>query len=548
MLLELHIKDFIIAEDVRVSFDEGLNVITGETGAGKSLIVNAIELITGARASQDLIRPGASQAVLTAVFSINNLPSIQSLKDLGIELDDELVIRRVISPSKSRLFVNDTPVTVQTVKSLSEDLVDLHGQHEHQSLLQRSVQRQLLDAYGGHTELLKEAEEAFLQYEDLKKQIERTEAEARDRAQRIDILRFQIQEIDASGIKDMNLDELLQEREILKNLTRLRGLTEEALFLTKDSEGSLMEILAKLQQMLEELSEIDPEASPALKTAQEIMPLVEELSYSLINLKGRYDCDPSRLDEIERSLDKLERLKRKFGESPEEILQYRNQAEEELRRLENIEEDLSEMKKALEGLQNRMLQKMALLRQARQKAKAGLEKQVTEILRELAFQEPVFEVRLTERPPSRTGTEEVEFFFSANKGIPPGPLTKVASGGELSRVMLALKNAFLDVSSIPVMVFDEIDAGIGGATAEAVAGRLKALAKNHQVICITHLPQIASKADHHLMVSKHSDNGKTVVNITPLEGKKRLEELARMLSGKVTETSLRHAEELLRRD
>ncbi|RME66276.1 MAG: hypothetical protein D6778_04990 [Nitrospirae bacterium] len=383
-------------------------------------------------------------------------------------------------------------------------------------------------------------------YETLKEEIARAEAEARERAQRIDILRYQIQEIDNSGLKDLNLEELMHERQVLKNLARLRGLVEEALYYTKDSEGSLMDQLAKLEQRAEELASIDPEATAVSKTLKEIVPLVDELSYGLMELKGRYDCDPAKLDEIERTLDRFDKLRQKYGETPEEIIRFRDRAEEELHYLENIEENLMEMKKALEPLKEDMLKKMALLREARKKAARKLEDEVAGVLRELAFQEPVFEVRLIEKEPTRTGTEEVEFYFSANRGVPSGPLNRVASGGELSRVMLALKNAFLEVSEVPVMVFDEIDAGIGGATAEAVAGRLKSLARRQQVICITHLAQIASKADHHIQVTKKTTKAGTKVEVTELTDARRVEELARMLSGKVTETSRRHAEELLR--
>jgi|Deesub1362B_J571_1020462.scaffolds.fasta_scaffold00010_59 DNA repair protein RecN (Recombination protein N) len=545
MLQEVRIKDFIIVDTLAIRFTEGLNVVTGETGAGKSIIVSAIEMLLGSRGSSELVRPSAKEAIIEGVFLIKE-DTKKRLQELGLSDDETMIVRRSLSPSgKSRVYVNDSPVTLQTLQRVTADLVDLHGQHEHQSLFKPSSQLQLLDAFAGTEELVRKVQTLYKEYMSLKRELEEMREKSKERQHRIDLLSFQIKEIESASLKEGELEELLSERKILQNLSQLRALSEEAMLLLKESDTSILGQLGSLTKTLEELSRLDEDARGISAFIKEAETLLQEASYSLRDLKDRYDCDPQRLDEVESRLSLIDRLRKKYGDNIREILDYKREAEQDLQRLYSIDEKTEFIEKRLKELSEGLEELTFQLSERRKETARILQKEIERVLYELAFKNSVFIIDIKEIPLSATGRDSVEFLFSANPGHPPKALSKVASGGEISRVMLALKSLLASFDKVPLMVFDEVDAGIGGMTAESVARKLKFLSRTHQVICITHLPQIASKADHHLLVDKEEDSGGTRVRIRELDYEQRLREIARMLSGSVTDASLQHARELL---
>ncbi len=545
MLQEVRIKDFIIVDTLTIRFTEGLNVVTGETGAGKSILVSAIEMLLGSRGSSELVRPSAKEAMIEGVFLIKE-DTKKRLQELGLSDDETMIVRRSLSPSgKSRVYVNDSPVTLQTLQRVTADLVDLHGQHEHQSLFKTSSQLQLLDAFAGTEELVRKVQTLYKEYMSLKRELEEMREKSKERQHRIDLLSFQIKEIESASLKEGELEELLSERKILQNLTQLRALSEEAMLLLKESDTSILGQLGLLTRALEELGRLDEDVRGISAFIREAETLLQEASYSLRDLKDRYDCDPQRLDEVESRLSLIDRLRKKYGDNIREILDYKREAEQELQRLYSIDEKTEFIEKRLKELSEGLEELTLQLSERRKETARILQKEIERVLYELAFKNSVFIIDIKEAPLSATGRDSVEFLFSANPGHPPKALSKVASGGEISRVMLALKSLLASFDRVPLMVFDEVDAGIGGMTAESVARKLKFLSRTHQVICITHLPQIASKADHHLLVEKEEASGGTRVRIRELDYEQRLREIARMLSGSVTDASLQHARELL---
>ncbi len=546
MLRELRIKNFAIVDKLGLSFEEGLNVITGETGAGKSLVVDAVELVLGGRASSDSIRAGADEAWIEAFFEIKDSLLLDSI---GIACDEGVIVKRVVSRTgRSRAYINDSLVTIQTLSAFGKDLVDLHGQHEHQSLLSPAVQRGLVDSFGRLDGLVKEVGKLHDGYRSLLNTITDIKEKARERAQRIDLLRYQVAEIDAAGLQSGEEEGLREEKAILSNLTRLRYLGESAFSVLKDEDGSVLEKLGMLLGNIEELSRIDASAAEVLKVLRDADSLLQDVASSLREIKERYDCEPQRLEDVESRLALIEDLQRKYGETVDSILDYREKAAAELEDLEGLEERGAEIEDELERIHSALMEKAGSLSRERKKTARRIEGMLREVLSELAFGHPDFRIEVTEIPITSTGVDRVDFLFSANPGQLPRPLNKVASGGELSRLMLALKSVFADVDRVPVLVFDEVDAGVGGQTAESVGERLRRLSERHQVICITHLPQIASRAVFHLLITKEEEGDGVAVTVRGLDRDERVREIARMLSGSVTGPSLRHAEELLRKN
>lgn len=544
MLKEISIKNFAIVNDLTLGFHSGLNVVTGETGAGKSIIVNAIELLVGGRASTDFVGTAAEEAHIVGIFDLDNT---DILKKMDVPVDEYLIVRRVISRSgRSRVYLNDSPITLNKLIEIFQTIVDIHGQHEHQGLLNTSSQRRVLDEFGNLQELSDEVNQLFNRYRKLQEEIETIKARTRERAHRIDLLNFQIQEIDDAALASEEKDELTKERSILMNLSKLRELTEGSVHLLREGDRAVLDLLGEVSRNMEEISRHDSSAEEIKRLLQEAEALVEEAFYLLRDFRERYDIDPRRIDFVEKRLALIERLEGKYGEGIETILRYRDEAAKELEELTGIEESLEGLEKEMKLLHEELNEKADMLSARRRETAKVIEERMKELLRELAFQHPLFKVEIKDIPLSSSGKDYVEFLFSANPGQPPRPLNRVASGGELSRVMLALKSIFTDVDRVPVVIFDEIDAGVGGKTADSVGRRIKSLSRGHQVICITHLPQIAARADHHISISKRTDGASTAVVVRVLDNKERVEELARMLSGSVTRASLEHAEELIK--
>jgi DNA repair protein RecN (Recombination protein N) len=543
MLKELRIKNLAVIDDLTVRFERGFNVLTGETGAGKSIIVDALGLALGSRAQSDLVRSGEKETIVQAYFEVEG----NNISDLGIDISDSLILRRSVSTGgKSRAYINDTMVSLQSLVEVGKSLIDIHGQHEHQSLLSMDKQRFLLDSYGKLHGDRGMVGSLYGEVQTLKKEKDDLQQRVKERAHRFDLLRFQMNEIDAACLRPGEKETLTEEKMILLNLSRLKELTELAYSMLYGSEGSCTERLSSVIAKVREMSSLDQNASDTLNLLESALPFIEDSAISLRNFKDRYDLEPHRLSEVEERLEFIKKLERKYGEGIETILGYRDEAEKELKALELTDERLDSLEAELKEKGERLTKTAFSLSGKRKKVAQRIEELVRNELRDLAFRNAEFRIDMRQEPTSSTGIDRVEFLFSANPGEPPKPLAKVASGGELSRVMLALKSILAGVDNIPILIFDEVDAGIGGRTAESVGKKLKAISRKHQVLCTTHLPQIASLGDFHLKIDKRQKGERVHVEAKDLTGEERLDEIARMLSGKITEVSLKHAQELLR--
>jgi DNA repair protein RecN (Recombination protein N) len=561
MLRELHIKNFSIIDDVTVDFSEGFNVITGETGAGKSIIIDALSLALGERAAGEFIRSGEKEALIEAFFEIPSKQfspeSLQMFEDSGIDLEDGLILKRIItSQGKNRAYINGSMANVQTLADISKNIVDVHGQYEHQSLLSEDNQLDLLDAYGGLLDERRKFSEIHESLSLLKHQIRDLGQKEKDRAQRIDILKYQINEVETAALKTGEEEELKEELQFLGNAVRLAELANASYDSLYASDSSCLTTLSAVINSLREISSIDSRAQDALKAAEDALPLLEETGYFLRDYKDSLDFDPGRLDQIQERLELIKGLSRKYGNSIREILEFYDNAKIELEELQYSEEKQEAFKADLEDIKNNLTKRAQALSKKRKTVAKKVEKEVIRNLSDLSMPDTQFSIQITRVPgddtsdgckASQSGVDNIEFMISSNLGETLKPLAKVASGGELSRVMLALKSILAKGDNIPVLVFDEIDSGIGGKTAENVAKKLKKLSTGHQVICITHLPQIASYAGEHLKIGKRVKKDRTIVEIDKVEKEGRVSEIARMLSGDDSEVSMKHAKELLKK-
>lgn len=552
MLRELNIRNLAIIDDLTVRFEDGLNVLSGETGAGKSIIVDALGLALGDRAQSDLIKAGEKEATVQAFFEIKDT---STLPETGIDIADGIMLRRSISNSgKSRAYINDVMVTLQTLSDMGKALVDIHSQHEHQSLLLPEKQRLIIDSYGGHQSDLAKVRELYTVVQSLREEFNALTERVKERAHRIDLLSFQISEIDSAALKPEEKPLLEEERKILMNLNKLKEATETAYSLLYDADGACTESLGKVISGLRDMQAVDPNITDTLRLLESAVPLLEDAAIELRVYREKYNLDPARIDEVQDRLDRIRRFEKKYGNSIEEILAYRESAAEELKDLEASDERLQSLEESLGKHLDALLRAAQALSSKRKKTAGKVGDLIEKNLKDLAFADARFRIDVLQdldgeekHRISLSGIDRIEFLFSANAGEPLKPLAKVASGGELSRVMLALKSILADVDRVPVLIFDEVDAGIGGKTAESVGRKLRKISERHQLLCITHLPQIASLADHHLRIEKVQKDARVHVAVHELSGTERKEEIARMLSGTVTEISRRHAEELLGR-
>jgi DNA repair protein RecN (Recombination protein N) len=543
MLKELRIKNLAIIDDLKVRFDKGLNVLTGETGAGKSIIVDSLGIALGSKIQPDFMRTGEKEAVVQAYFEPEG---VGNLLDIGIDITEGLILRRSIFASgKSRAYINDTMVSTQSLAEVGRALVDIHGQHEHQSLLSVDNHRLFLDLFGRLQEEQSRVERLYREGEALKREVVGLQKKLQERSNRLDLLKFQIHEIDSAALRVGELVHLSEQKTILSNLGRLKELTDSAYELLYGADDACITKLSSLIKKLQDMAAIDHHASEALGMLESALPLLDDAAVSLRGYKGRYEFEPGSLDDVEERLALIRKLEKKYGEGIETMIRYRDDADAEMKALESVDEQKA-------ALENELATKEALLSEAgatlsakRKDAALRMEKLVSHELKELAFGDAEFLIDIRHEEISPYGIDRIEFLFSANKGEPPKPLVKIASGGELSRVMLALKTIFADVDSIPVLIFDEIDSGIGGKTAEIVGRKLKDLSDKHQVLCTTHLPQLASKGNIHLRIEKRQKKDRAYVEVRELSGSERMNEIARMLSGKITDISLRHAKELI---
>ncbi|MFO7289474.1 DNA repair protein RecN (Recombination protein N) [Planifilum fulgidum] len=553
MLKELSIRHFAIIEHVRLTFENGFHVLTGETGAGKSILIDALSLVVGGRASADYVRHGEKKAEIEALFEISaDHPVCGVLEEMGLEPEEDLLlIRREISASgKSACRINGSPVTLSMLKKVGRSLLDIHGQHEHQSLLRTEEHLEWLDAFGDPSlkELRRQYEALYHEYRALEKELKRLTSDERETARRIDLLSYQLEEIAAANLAEGEDQELEQERNRLVNAEKLVKATGDA-FEALYGEGRGADSLQSALVHLEEIRRFDESVGPVAELVQSAAYQVEEA----IRLLGRYrdelEFEPDRLNQVEERLDLIHRLKRKYGDTIEAVLAYGKSVAEELEELKNRDENREEVKRKLEAVQEKLESAAKRLTTARKKAAERLERRMEEELSDLNMANTTFRVSFqpAEQGFTPTGCDRVEFQIAPNPGEPLRPLAKIASGGELSRLMLALKTIFIDVDPIGTVVFDEIDTGVSGRAAQSIAEKMAALARKNQVLCVTHLPQVACMADFHYLIVKEVSGQRTRTRVERLDAEGRATELARMLGGvEVTTTTRRHAEEMLR--
>jgi DNA repair protein RecN (Recombination protein N) len=551
MLREVRLRNFAVVESVSVGFAPGLNVLTGETGAGKSILIDAIVLVRGGRAQSDVIRAEAETATVEAIFAVDDVAAARAVLDeAGLAPDDngEIVVRRELARSgRHRAFVNDSPVTVALLERLGDGLVEVHGQHEHQRLLEPGRQLELLDRFADAEDLVSRVAALHAKYRAARDEAERTRAADRDCAQREDLLRFQVSELDAARLRPGEEEELRAEARRLQHAERfLTGLAETTALLD-DAPQSAGERLARALKIVHDLGRLDAEFAAPAEPLEAARVHVEEALAGLRRLRDRITAEPGRLDAVHERLDALTRLKRKYGDSELAMLEFRAEAARELERLERHEEVMANQARVLDELASELAAAAAGLSERRRAAAAKLSAQVEKALRGLGMERARFEVALEPLlEPGPRGLERVELRLSTNPGEEIRPLARVASGGELSRTMLALTSVLARADRMPILVFDEVDAGIGGRVASVVAQTLASASAGRQVLCVTHLAPIAAAADQHLHVSKSVRAGRTRVAVATLDAAARVEEVARMLGGASTTAAARqHARDLL---
>jgi DNA repair protein RecN (Recombination protein N) len=550
MLLELRIQNLAVIERLSLRLNPGLNVLSGETGAGKSIIVGALSLLLGERASTDSVRAGADKAVVEGIFDVAaHEPILQLLQEQGIDADDGLLIlrREVAAGGRSRAWVNGAASTATLLAQIGQGLVDLHGQHEHQTLLRSDEQRTLLDAFGGATDAASVVRAAHTRLRAARQGLLDLERRRREAEQRADYLRFQVAEISAAHIRVEEESELNLEARRLEHaeeLARLANRMHQELYA---DDRSATTRLAELRRVLEQLIRIDASQQDARELIDAGYYALEELGRRMGEYAGHIEHDPERLDQLRVRLDLLHRLKSKYGPSLDDVVTTAQQAQAELALIEQSEDARTQWSREAEAARSELEEGAKRLSALRSRAAQRMAAEITDTLPDLGMPNGSFSVTLDALSEAGVhGFETVLFQVALNSGFEPRPLVRVASGGELSRIMLALKTVLARLDQVPTLVFDEIDAGIGGRVAVQVGAKLRQVAEHHQVFVITHLPQIAARAQHHLLVEKVEQDGSTLTRVCELTREDRVRELARMLSGDPhSSASLQHARELL---
>ena len=563
MLKRVYIKNYALVEEGEIEFQPGLNIITGETGAGKSILLGAIGTLLGERTSATMLRAGEAKAVIEGHFSIHGLPQVQAyLRERELDSpDDELIIRReILASGRSRAFINDTPTTLDEIEVVANMLVDLHGQHEHQSLLKVGEHLNFLDAFGRLQPLREQVQQHYREVEQLQQQLKHLREQEHALKEKADYLQFQIEEINKVDPQPGEEEELLGEEkrlahshELLENCNRLANMLYE-------QEGSATDFLGQAIHILNQLQQLDAYFEPLNRDLETALIAIEEVVKSCQSYAAKIEINPERLEEVRARLAEFTRLKKKYATDIEGVLQKREELQNELSRIESLDEEIAGLETQLQEAIGRYREAAVALSEKRQKAASELEQAIPAILAEIGMSGSRFKVQfdLDDDPDSwltlddrkvrafASGIDRVEFYISANPGQPLRPLQKVASGGEISRIMLALKKAIAHSVQVPVLIFDEIDIGISGRVAEAVGRKLRELAETHQIICITHLPQIASAGQTHFLVEKIQSGDQTQTKVRRLAEEEREWAIARLLGGEtITEAHLSSARELL---
>ncbi|MBM7584566.1 DNA repair protein RecN (Recombination protein N) [Bacillus pakistanensis] len=560
MLQELSIKNFAIIDELSVSFEEGLTVLTGETGAGKSIIIDAIHLLVGGRGSSEFVRHGEKKASIEGLFILDDIqhPCVMKAKEFGIEIEENMVIlRRDIShQGKSICRINGKLVTIAILREIGSSLVDIHGQHEHQELMDETLHLSLLDQFGSDEidQALKSYQDLFSQYESTLKQMKKLNDNEQEMAHRLDLILFQQKEIYDSHLQLGEDESLLEEKKKLMDYERLFEALQTC-YNSIQGERKALDWLGLAMSHAETAGELDSKYQSLAESVSNSFYLMEDVATTVRAELDGLEFEPDRLNIIEARLNELNGLKRKYGSTIEEILEYGSKIEEEIERITNRDTHIQELQRKVTSLEKDMFVEAKHLTKVRKKWAKALTNQIHEQLQELYMDKTTFEVRFklsdSELTPEaykyrRDGGDEVEFYISTNPGEPLKPLSKVASGGELSRIMLALKTIFSKHRGITSIIFDEVDTGVSGRVAQAIAEKIHQVSVHSQVMCISHLPQVAAMADFHLYISKKTNDGRTRTAVKALENEEKIREIGRMISGvEITELTKEHARELL---
>ena len=554
MLIHIHIWNFAIVEKLDIEFETGLTVLTGETGAGKSILLDALNLALGDRADTSVIRHGSDKAEISVTFSLHDAAEAANwLGEHEMQSDDECIIRRTISRNgPSKAFINGIPATVQQLRELGEMLVDLHGQHEHQSLLQRDIQRQLLDDYANHKDLLQLVNTAYTTWLSLQAQWQRLSSANKDRDSRLELLRFQVQELESLNLQAGEAGELETEHKRLANASQLLQTAQQVLaILEENDDNAVHQALTQCHGDISDIARVDAQLQPITDLLNNAIIQVQETISELRHYADNLELDPARLIEVEQRINDMHTLSRKHRVDAEELVSLLPALQQERDDLEQADIKLDGLHKQIQQAKDTFTKSAAKLSQSRKKTAKQLSEKISDAMQGLSLQGGKFEVQVEALPESRwnaQGCEQIEFLVSANPGQPVKPLNKVASGGELSRISLAIQVITAQAARIPSLIFDEVDVGIGGRVAEIVGLQLRALGQHRQVVCVTHLPQVAALGHHHLQVSKQTGKDTTVTEIKHLDTQQRIDEVARMLGGiEITDQTLSHAKEMIER-
>jgi len=552
VLLELVVENYAVVERLRVHFHPGLNLLTGETGSGKSIVVDAVGLLLGGRASADMIRTSEARARIAGIFDVHDHAMVRRLLEpAGLEIEDgELLIEReILASGKSRAFVGSRPVAASLLKELAPYLADIHGQHDQQLLFSPDAQREMLDVFSCHGELLGRISAVFQKWRAAAAELEEIERLEQEKLQLLDLWSFQRKEIESAALGPEEDAALNNERRVLQNVARLQESAETAYAAVYDSPESALSLTRQAAKRVDELCRIDSSLEPFREHLKAADLSLQEVSYALRDYISRLEANPSRLEEVETRLEAIDRLKRKYGQSIAQILGFLDDVRQHISSVEHASERMEELRKERKRLSEEFEKLAAGLTERRRASARKLEKRVEAELAQLAMERTAFRVEIAPAAWSEEGADRVDFLVSPNLGEEPRPLEKVASGGEISRIALALKTCLAGpkLAHVRTLIFDEVDAGVGGSAAEGVGRRLKKLAAANQVLCVTHLPQIACFADHHYRVEKRESAGRTVAVVDELDAEARTREIGRMLSGhKLTPEALKHAQRLIR--
>lgn len=562
MLKLLQIRNFALAENLTIEFQTGLNILTGETGTGKSILVGALAAALGDRVFTEVVRSGFEKANIEAVFDVSNLPNLRSmLEEKGIEFSDELMLRREISTKgATRAFINDSPVTITTLSEIGDFLVDIHGQHEHQSLLKQETHRYFLDSFGKLQPLLNHVQEKFNKVKRIQNELFKLEEKQKNLTEKLELYLFQRDEIDKAQLQKEEDVQLEEQRKLLANSEKLYEISNRLLQIFNGEENSLIDLIGEANKNLEDLSEFSNDLKNLFKEFNSARIVVNETSRSIEEFQNRLEFDPQRLEETEARLNLITTLKKKYGSTIEQILSYRDQIAKDLDTHENFEFELGNLRNEYQKILDQFKETALDLSRQRKNIAAEMESSVHQQLQLLGMSKTRFQIQIEfiedgdglvfidgkKIYADQFGLDRIEFYISTNPGEEFKPLNKIVSGGEISRIMLALKSILADVDRIPTLIFDEIDLGVSGRIAQAVGRSISNLSQLHQILCITHLPQIASQGNSHFTVEKFVKDSRTFTKVIGLTEEERVEEIARLIGGeKITDTVKESARQLI---